>query len=91
MAKLVRVLTYEGTEAFIEASLAKIGVPLNGSYKTTRGTISSVVVEARACPCLTCSTGLTSNHDLVCNNCKAVTDSAVTKSQNATILIPEEN
>jgi hypothetical protein len=71
MAKLVRVLTYEGTEAFIEASLAKIGVPLNGKFQTAKGSISSIITEVRACPCLTCNYNITSNFDLICDDCKA--------------------
>lgn len=70
MSKLVRVLTYEGTEAFIEASLAKLGVPLNGKFQTIKGSISSIVTEVRACPCLICNSGITSNFDLIYDDCK---------------------
>lgn len=71
MSKLIRVLSYEGTEAFIEASLAKAGVPLNGKFQTTKGSITSIVTEVRACPCLTCNYNITSNFDLICDDCKA--------------------
>jgi hypothetical protein len=63
MAKVVRVLLYEGDDSFVRGSLIKAGVPLNGIMSC----ISSVIVVVDA-PCLICGAH-TTNLSIICDTC----------------------
>lgn len=68
MPKLIRVLTYEGSEQFIANSITHSGVPMNGSHNGWKGQITSVIALAQSIPCSTC--GLpTDNLTLICDKC----------------------
>lgn len=68
MPKFIRVLTYEGSEQFINTAFKNPAVPMNGSRPSYNGQITSVVVMAQSVPCTTC--GLpTDNLTLICEKC----------------------
>lgn len=76
MAKLVRVLIYEGDEDGLAKHIKTINegpIGLNGESNmyqcNLHVSVSSIVVEAQDIPCMFCDE-LTNNRTLICDKCK---------------------
>ena len=67
MPKFIRILTYEGSEQFINTALKNPAVPMNGSRNSHHGQITLVVVMAQSIPCITCGIPTDNEHSSVTN------------------------
>lgn len=70
MAKVVRVLIYEGDPDWIMATMNRSSVPLNGREQmSARGEIRSIITEAIDTKCLVCGENKTNNNAMICMDC----------------------
>ena len=68
MAKVIRVLIYEGSPEWVTNTLENAGVPINGVYNLNNScSIRSTIAQAFT-KCKTCS-NLTNNKTLICDDC----------------------
>lgn len=86
MAKIVRVLIYEGTEEALQKTIANSGVPIYGVRESTNLTIKSVVLESTLLRCFLCNSITANSTDCLCKNCKEQLQKGIEKLKKENLI-----